>query len=511
MNIYQNLRYGIVFCIALFIIVPSVFSQDTAQDMNQDFEQDTDLLSGFVAPELLLEKQTSSKELKSSVKLEGEHILLGAIPTAEDSLVGEVAPALVNQVQLSFDQGQGLALVAGLDLQSRLGQIGQSSQLKHQLRPLETYVGLYDLNGIWSFYLGWQNFGWGAADKISPIDILNSRDLQPSPRRQKKLAVLAAQFQLQPLPWLGFEAVYLPFYQGNQIDILSQLNKELASMKAKAVLDKTELNFDEPTLGGRLRFYLPNFDIGLSYLFTPDDNLTASVSNLKFDGGKGYVKELLELLLKRKQLHHWGLDLRLAFPEWSLWLDTAFALDTEWELGSYTVRSPKLSSVLGADFNYGPDKKFYTNFQYSLRWLPDYQDSYSGIPKTKWDFKNLYALLQFNNKLANYNEGLLQRFILHMAFPFTINTTNTENNSILNLISVFNLAYDIPLLYKGVGAHHIYINPELEMSWDWQTSITHSLQLGLAIGFEWFAKLEQEAVNRGYYQDQIYLELRLLW
>ena len=489
MNISRN------FQLILFILLaasPSIFSAET------------DLLSNVLD---VADNSVSQEEQNhSSLKLSGQNTLLGIGPLAGEGLDRETAPTLENRIQLSFDQGQGLALAAGLELHSRMEKVGGAYQLRHDLRLGKTYVGLYSLDGIWSLYLGWLNFSWGAADRISPIDILNPLDLNLSPRRQRKLSVLGLQFQLQPLRWLGLEAVYLPFYQTNQLDVLTKLGSRLPA-NSKAILDKNEQDFSEPTLGARIRFYLPNFDIGLSYLFAPDAALSPA-PKLNFNAvAQMYLLDTLRL--KREQLHHWGFDLRLAFSQWSLWLDTAFTLNTAWQPGSYAVRSPKLSSVLGIELYYGPEQKFYANFQYGVRWLPDYRLSSPSLPrpgKTERDYQNYY-LYQFSDYLAAYREGLLQRFMLHMAFPFELLGMAKP----LNVSPELKITYELPLLFAGVARHHIYLNPELELSWDWQTSALHSLQFGLALGLEWFAQIEQDTIERGRYTNQVYLELRLLW
>ena len=515
MNTNKTLRPSpALSCFILLILLQTLALQIEAQE--SDLLESLPSLTEHISPntaEATTETAPIISTFSETLKLRGEHKLFGLLPFSDEGFIGPNTFTLENQIQLSFDPGKGLALAAGLDIFSSIKRTGLSSELKHEFHLNETYIGLYDLKGIWNLYIGWQTFSWGTADKISPIDILNSRDMRFSlPSRQRKLPVLGAEFQLQPTPWLGLELIYLPFYKDNQIDVVSNLNSRLPK-GSKTEFEQTELDFREPTLGGRIKFRLPNWDIGLSYIFAPDAALspqpqTRLDANLLSPRDQRYMLNTLKL--KREQLHHWGLDLRLAFDQLNFWLDTAFSLNTDWQPGSYEVRSPKLSGVLGAELSYGPEQKFYANFQYNINWLPDYRVEHPEPNAASWnntDWQNYY-LYQFNDLLAGYRAGLLQRFVLHLAFPFTVSPSGTRP---INFSPELNLAYDLPLLYRerNESGHQLYINPELEISWDWQTNQTHSLRWGIAMGLEWFAQLEKDAEN--YYKDQMYVELRLLW
>lgn len=545
-----------ILCLAtLILLIPGLAAQETQEAEAPVFEgklEQNDLLGdpigdsmgdnlggddfggddlGNLLDELELENEEQLRRfLPDGLSLAAEHTLLGGGALSEVSSLSEpsLQPTMANKIQLRFDQNKGFALAAGLRWHSLL-QENAAGQTKWQneLDFEETYAGLYSLQGLWSFYIGYQYFSWGAADRISPIDILNPRDLRLSPRRQEKLSVLGAQFAWQPISWFGLEAVYLPFYRDNQIDMRAALKSPLERLQITKPLKFLvgALDFRKPSLGGRLRFYLPgqnaSINFGLSYLYAPDSALTPKIGlqrkQVSVPGGSQvpyFVADKLEL--EREMLHHWGFDVRFAFPSWSLWLDSAFSLGPNWGKGSYAARSPKLESVAGIDFQYGPQQRFYANFQYGLRWLPDFRQSLEGYRSSGalpfelgkgQDYYRNYYLYQLNDALAGYNEGLLQRFVLNLDFPFEPQTRN------IGWVVGLKLGYEWPLLGGDNAMHQLYGNPELRLRWNWQTNPSHSIQLSLALGAELFAAFdEQNAPKQSErYPSQLYLELNLLW
>ena len=541
------MRLTRIFPVCLFILgwvwllaMPQLSTQETESAQNEpgdlpiigdDFGGD-DL--GNLLGDLELDEEEPSRFLPDGFNLTAEHTLLGGGALSEVESLSEpsLQPTMENKIQLRFDQNKGFALAAGLRWHSLLKE-NAAGQTKWQndLDFAETYAGWYSLQGLWSLYVGYQYFSWGAADRISPIDILNPRDLRLSPRRQDKLSVLGAQFQWQPISWFGLEAVYLPFYRDNQIDMRAALKGPLARMqitKAPKFVGGA-LDFRKPSLGGRLRFYLPgqnaSINFGLSYLYAPDSALTPKIQLKRATNPQTHAPIPAtfmadELELEREQLHHWGLDVRFAFPSWSLWLESAFSLNPKWSAGSYATRSPKLESVAGIDFQYGPQQRFYANFQYGLRWLPDFRQSLdyrstaaSGFPPLPFeigkgqDYYRNYYLYQLNDALAGYNEGLLQRFVLNLDFPFEPKTRN------IGWILGLKLGYEWPLLGGENAMHQLYGNPELRFRWNWQTNPSHSIQLSLAFGAELFAAFDEQTAPKqsDRYPSQLYLELSLLW
>ena len=533
-----------IFCLAMLILTMSgLIAQETESPALEENAEQSDLSDlGNLLGDLELEEEAERRFLPDGLSLSAEHTLLGGGALSEVSSLSEpsLQPRMENRVQLHFDQNKGLALAAGLRWHSLLKENTQNGQIvwQNELNFDETYAGFYSLQGLWSLYLGYQYFSWGAADRISPIDILNPRDLRLSPRRQEKLSVLGAQFQWQPVSWFGLEAVYLPFYRDNQIDTRAALKGPLALMQFNKKFPQflgSALDFRKPTLGGRMRFDLrgqkTSVTLGMSYLYAPDSALTPKIKVKRATKQAGAPLPFFaadELELEREPLHHWGFDLRFAFPSWSLWLDSAFSLNPKWSAGSYATRSPKFESVAGIDFQYGPQQRFYANFQYGLRWLPDYRESLDsldypstdlrpfGINQTlpfqvnrKQDYYRNYYLYQLNDSLAGYNEGLLQRFLLSLDFPFEPQTRNIAWSWILGL----KLGYELPLLGGKNAMHQLYGNPELRFRWNWQTNPNHSIQLSLALGAELFAAFdEQNAPEQSKrYPSQLYLELSLLW
>ena len=547
-----------IFCLAMLILpIPGLVAQEAESPALEEEQSDLigddlgDLLDddlGNLLGELELEEEKERSLLPDGLSLKAEHLLLGGGALSEVSSLSEpsLQPRMENRIQFYFDQNKGLALAAGLLWYNLLKEDPQSGQITWQseLDSGETYVSLYNLQGLWSLYLGFQYFSWGTADRISPIDILNPRNLRLSPRprlnrsRQEKLSVLGVKFQLEPISWFRLEAAYLPFYRDNQLDTRAALKGPLALMgikKPPKVLGSA-LDFRKPTLGGRMRFDLRSQNVsvtlGLNYLYAPDSALTPKIKVKRAKDPKTgnslpfFVAD--ELQLEREQLHHWGFDVRLGFPSWNLWLDSVFSLNPNWSKGSYATRSPKFESVLGMDVQYGPQQRFYANFQYSLRWLPDYRESLDsldyqstdlqpfGINQTlpfqvnrKQDYYRNYYLYQLSDPLAGYNEGLLQRFLLSLDFPFEPPTRNIAWGWILGL----KLGYELPLLAGENAMHQLYANPELRFLWNWQTNPKHSIQFNLAFGAELFGAFdEQNSLDQSKrYPSQLYLELSLLW
>ena len=546
-----------ILCLAtLILVIPRLAAQEAETPIIEEEPEQSDLPSdpigddlggddllgddlGNLLGELELENEEQPRRfLPDGLSLAAEHTLLGGGALSEVSSLSEpsLQPTMANQIQLRFDQNKGFALAAGLRWHSLLRENAQKNadgqtKWQNELDFAETYAGLYSLQGLWSLYIGYQYFSWGAADRISPIDILNPRDLRLSPRRQEKLSVLGAQFAWQPISWFGLEAVYLPFYRDNQINMRAALQSPLERLQITKPLKFLggALDFRKPSLGGRLRFYLPgqnaSINFGLSYLYAPDSALTPKIGLQRKEvsvprAGQVPYFGADELELEREQLHHWGFDVRFAFPSWSLWLESAFSLNPNWEKGSYAARSPKLESVAGIDVQYGPQQRFYANFQYGLRWLPDFRQSLGyrstaapGIGSLPFElgkgqgyYRNYY-LYQLNDALAGYNEGLLQRFVLNLDFPFEPQTRN------IGWVVGMKLGYEWPLLGGENAMHQLYGNPELRLRWNWQTNPSHSIQLSLAFGAELFAAFdEQNAPKQSErYPSQLYLELNLLW
>ncbi len=514
-------------CTILFLALVPLFPSVQAQEVEPQLSGLLEGLGLENTTEQATRPTRSSRSLwPAGLKLKGEHRLSGALPLVNSGLTDpSLRPRLSNRLELSFDQGKGLSLTAGLELQSTMykDKTGQL-RMQHDWEPARLYVGLYDLEGLWSLNLGWQIFSWGSADQISPVDILNPRNLRLALRQQEKLPVLGAHFQLQPWKWLKLELAYLPFYRPNGLDMAPEAPTNGLKSQLSKLPPNNELDFSEPTLGARLQFFLPRSpqvaaDIGISYLYAPDAALLfrTQSSPQQNPSGTSDINQRQEL---REQLHHWGLDLRLALDQWSLWLDTGFSLNTAWEPGTYELRSPQLDIVAGAEFYYGSRQEFYTNIQYSLRWLPDYQSDRS-YPR------------QLSDSLAGYREGLLQRFLLHLDFPFSI-SAKSAGSPPLNLMLGLNLTYELPLIYDAKDhprrLGRFYLNPELKLDWDWQISTVQSVQLSLALGLEWIALLEFDqkleiktpasnesganalsGLGRYTASSAFYLELSVLW
>jgi hypothetical protein len=185
---------------------------------------------------------------------------------------------------------------------------------------------------------------------------------------------------------------------------------------------------------------------------------------------------------------------------------------------SFSVRNPSISWTAGSDVSYGPGGAFYLNFQYTGRYIFNYDRSFyadypGGAPDprllaTDSTYAREYYARALSQSLGDQTEGFLSGFILKSDFPFSNGKWKPG----------FIAAYYLPFLYDSAQSTR-YGSLVLRPSVDFVPSDSTTLGIGSELIYAWKKETGSKSIvidtadRIGRWNDQsnIYLEVDIKW
>jgi hypothetical protein len=134
----------------------------------------------------------------------------------------------------------------------------------------------------------------------------------------------------------------------------------------------------------------------------------------------------IHIKLVNERIHRIGFSTKTTIKSMAVWFESTYSISEDIKLDDLEKRNHNLSWTIGGDLNYGPDNRFYLNFQYTGKWIPKYDNTfYTDFVKGQPDINELLGSENYLNdflyrslvyKLAYENEALLNGFTLAMDF-----------------------------------------------------------------------------------------------
>jgi hypothetical protein len=400
------------------------------------------------------------------IELSGEHRAYLSCPIApdHDNLNGPIkAPRLENDL-IIIGEHAPVTLHTGVRLTER---IDPSDNQNVRLIPLENYLSLN--TGKVQTSLGFQEFFWGSADKINPVDNINPRDYTTGPDAEK-LPIFAASVKVYPVDRLSIETVFAPFDQSDivpanvadripailfdrlrlQSVALSQsglviIPEQVAGTK-KLTVNEPPLDLTSSLAGVRFKLMNNTLDIAASYIYdldqfyTPEialeqysiiDSYTSIVPPLTREiaaaSGRTYAYGLKKITLERRRIHRVGLDAKAVVDRFGIWGEVCYSITDKNKDRPYESRGDQIAWTLGCDFMYGPSDEHYVNIQQIGRYIRDFDSDfgthYPGMRPSASDMTDEDAMLRFyyrmlTNRVALETEELLTGVALRHEWSF---------------------------------------------------------------------------------------------
>lgn len=347
-----------------------------------------------------------------AVSISGDHQFEFHVPVIKDYPAFDSylkAPKFVNEVGLEIEKGD-VKIVSFWKANLLVYSGGEQSTLL-QTTPGENFVQLS--TRVFKFTFGYQQFGWGSADKLNPTNNLNPKDYAGDLFEYKTLPLMAMRAICYPVNSLAIEGVYAPYEQATSfpVEVAKQIPAEIFT---QAEINQTEIPYSLESGVAALRLSLYSaVDMALSYTYDFDDYYTPVVRYVS-----PYEKSLT---LVKERVHRVGWDMKTTVDRFGLWLETCYSLTRDREMNMYDKRNPYLDWTFGLDFNYGPEDRFYFNFQYTGTYVFDYDNKfYTDYPRGQPDDTQLmfaeYGRIFYTRallyRIANQSESLLHGFQL---------------------------------------------------------------------------------------------------
>lgn len=469
------LKLNIMIALLWLLLAGTTFGQDSSDDyIIDETEVDMDELMDEldVDPEESSSSKAPEKELDFRLSLLGENGFYFRMPVIPDhfDFQGNIkAPRFKNDLGIELEY-KFLKLVSHWQVDGVVSQTGRIEDIL-QVRPLENSLAL----SPWKFNIemGYLYHTWGTADKFNPTDNLNPVDYSLGIDKEK-LAVLSAKVEFFPVDFLSLEAVYIPFLANNiyPFDYTAELKERLQTDNVTL----KEAAFDPKTfsLGGKVNFYLQYADFSFSYLYGMDRYLTPEFTLTPVTAGPATLfYNVGSLELKRKRVHHFGADFKTNVDRFGIWAELCYTMSEDYLMNRDDLKNHKLAWTTGFDFNYGPDDKFYMNFQYFGTYVPGYYSSLSNdykettlggqeLPYETMKEKSYYESY-YNRALTEYlggnTSGLEMGLAFNMKFPFDVGHLSFEPS--------LTASYMIPIIYDRdarINYGSLFIKPEFIFS-----------------------------------------------
>jgi len=419
-----------------------------------------------------IKAQSDSKD-KFSFQIKGGHNMYFHFPlnNGGDFQYPLSSPKFINLLGLNLTH-KNIKLVSEWEFRGYLPESGlQNDAIR--LIPRENYIRYSAPKLNWTF--GLQKYSWGMADRINPTNNLNPIDYTVTGFEPEEIPIFSTSAEYFPNENWKIQAVYVPFEQAD--DIFWSYSEAIPDVLfAKYVISDLDFNTQIPDLtpvlqekqvseinpdygiksgvfGGRVNFYSSGIDFSLSYVYDFDPYYTPDISLVKYfpgitnslaekinqtldkeEAGKliSYLNNvpayrISEIDLLRKRVHRVGGNAKTIIGRFGLWLEACYSITEMKYSGDYKNRGDDLFFVIGTDFFFGPNERFYGNIQYTGKWIPDYYNSFysdypGGIPQSDMqgdeEYMQQYYYRALVHPLGFKSETYLHGLVLNFDFTF---------------------------------------------------------------------------------------------
>ena len=406
-------------------------------------------------------------------QFKGEHELYFHFPLSNggDFQYPLTSPKSLNRFGLNLSQ-KNIRLVSEWELRFFLPQSGNQEDAV-LLIPKENYIRYSTRKMNWTF--GLQKYSWGMADHINPTNNLNPLDYTITGFEPEEIPVFSSSVEYFPRDSWKMQAVYIPFEQSDNI-FWSYPEAIPGALFAKYVISDFDFNTQIPAtttiaqekqiseiqpdyglrsgvFGGRLNFYSSKVDLSLSYVYDFDPYFTPFITTEKyFPGITGSLEDkfnqtlnaeeasqvisylsgissyrISQIDLLRKRIHRFGGNAKTIIGRFGLWLEACYSITEQANSEDYKNRGNDLFFVLGTDFFFGPNERFYGNIQYTGKWIPNYYHSFyseypGGIPQAGFQDNEEYVRQYYYRALVQplgfQSETYLHGVTVNFDFSF---------------------------------------------------------------------------------------------
>jgi hypothetical protein len=481
------------------------------------------------------------------IKLYGDHFFQYHIPVNEDynnynTLI--TVPKLFNTLGIHI-KNNNIELVSEWEFRGMADKTGEWDSLSN-IRIGENYIKWNP--GKINLGFGFQNYTWGVADELNPTDNLNPENYETG-YKIEKVPVLSASVKYYPASWWSLEGVYIPFEQTDEYffdtrdEIPAELFQEayfsgydLPTQRPETSLKTTEdsvyyiypkYNYESGILGFKSSFYTPSVDFSLSYMYDSDPFYTPQIeleryavvisqeledylyNNLSEEDASYIINQLSgyntyrikSAGLKRTRIHRLGFDVKTIVDRYGIWLESCYSITEDKNNNSYKIRNHDLAWTAGFDFFYGPNDRFYVNFQYAGKWIPGFDNQFYtdypwGMPDENYMDNEQYMEEYYYRALAQplgiQTEGTTHGFMAQLEWSFL-------NGKIKPVINGY---YTLPVNYdkkekKRYGS--LLLMPEI----DFAPGNSLHLFLGTNLAYSWFRPAGSNTVKNNDHSDLI--------
>jgi hypothetical protein len=534
-------RFITIFTIGLILTLPALLLAQEDNNKNLD-----ELIKDMGVSATKSDQQTSnetkinedtympSKEPNLRIDLKGEHAFSFHAPVVHPySLEGySKSPKSLNELNLTV-RYKHLKMVFSGAFDLVLNEGGNWDEF-FDVRPLENYIAW----SPWKFILsaGFQEVNWGAADGINPTGNVNAFDYSRGLDNFQTIPVMSIRARVMPINPLEIDIVFLPYEQTSYLpfDTSTRLSQYFSGFSISE--EKLEYKLANAVGGARINVYTNNIDISLSYLYDVDAFFTPVVDTIFYFDPTTYNSSLdVNINLKHYRIHRIGYDMKATIQSVALWLEACYSLTEDYKLDDISIRNHNLHYIIGLDFNYGPQKQFYFNFQYTGKFIPgyyhdlffDYTNGRPNAPNLTPYLTNPSMIGKLSEYLNDYSdyledyyykalthlaagefEGLLQGFVLKLEWP-------VYNEKVVPSLTA---AYYLPFLYdKNQRTRYgsLLLNPELLF----KPRDSFKIGIGATLIYAWEKEKGTDEVTIASFDSlgifhadsNIYLKVEFLW
>jgi hypothetical protein len=498
------------------------------------------------------------------IKLYGDHFFQYHLPVDKNhnnynTLI--TVPKLFNTMGIHV-VNNNIELVSEWEFRGMSSKTGEWDSLS-DIRIGENYMKWNP--GKLNLGFGFQNYTWGVADELNPTDNLNPENYEMG-YKIEKIPVLSASMKYYPADWLSLEGVYIPFEQSDEyfFDTRDEIPVELfqetcfsgfnlttqqpetSLIPAEKLVnyDYPKYNYESGILGIKSSFYSSSVDFSISYIYDLDPFFTPQIeleqyaiesseelenelySNLPAEDANNIINELSgydafrvkEVGLKRARIQRLGFDVKTIVDRYGIWLESCYSITEDKNNDSYKIRNHDLAWTAGFDFFYGPNDRFYVNFQYTGKWIPDfdnkfYTDYSGGMPDENYlndeQYMEEYYYRALVQPLGIQTESATHGFMAQLEWTFLDG----------KIKPVINGYYTIPVDYdkkekKRYGS--LLLMPEI----DFAPGNSLHLFLGTNLAYSWFKPAGSNTVKNNdrsdligylYPYNNIYFKISYKW
>jgi len=437
------------------------------------FKKAITILLVLVLSVVSIHAQENENNNAFELKLKGDHDFYFHLPLYDEGtfLYPISSPKMINRLGLNFSRKK-MKVVTEWELRTIPDVNGQQTETT-SLIPLENYLKYEGAKMNASF--GLQKFAWGMADRINPTNNINPLDYNITGFEQEQIPVLSAAFSYFPNDKWKIEAIYLPYDQPDAI-FWNYSEAIPAALFAKYTISDFDFINQTPVLqlvtqdkniselspeyglksgiyAGKLNYYSSGIDWSLSYVYDFDSYFSPVVytenylpgittelenkinqslppgdaANLIYALSNTGATSIAEIDLKRKRIHRLGANAKTIIGRFGWWLEACYSITEQENSLDYTNRGSDLSFVLGTDFFYGPNDRFYANIQYTGKWVPDfytgfYTDYPDGLPsltgQTDEEYMQTYYYRALTQSLGFQSETWQHGVAANLNFSF---------------------------------------------------------------------------------------------